>query len=146
MSDRRTLAVICEACGIELRRTPASIKRSKHIFCEDCAKEYNRKRMSDWNKKNNGKAWHIASHLRGKNHPNYKGISKRPDGYLRILVETNNRQLYHRYLMEKKLGRKLLSKEVVHHKDRNPSNNSINNLELFNNRKIDEKLNFRGET
>ena len=32
--------------------------------------------------------------------------------------------------MEKKIGRKLRKGEVVHHKDRNPKNNSLDNLEL----------------
>lgn len=37
----------------------------------------------------------------------------------------------HRDLMEKKLGRKLLSSEVVHHIDGNKRNNDINNLLVF---------------
>jgi fido (protein-threonine AMPylation protein) len=41
----------------------------------------------------------------------------------------------HRYIMQEKLGRKLLKNEVVHHKDGNKTNNNINNLELFENNK-----------
>lgn len=37
----------------------------------------------------------------------------------------------HRYLMEKHLGRYLTSFEVVHHKDHNKMNNSIDNLEVL---------------
>ncbi len=37
----------------------------------------------------------------------------------------------HRLVMEEKLGRYLAPTEVVHHKDGNPGNNSIENLELF---------------
>ena len=33
--------------------------------------------------------------------------------------------------MEKKLGRKLKQKEVIHHKDGNTLNNNESNLELF---------------
>jgi hypothetical protein len=33
--------------------------------------------------------------------------------------------------MEQYLGRYLLPNEVVHHKDKNKSNNAIENLELF---------------
>jgi hypothetical protein len=37
----------------------------------------------------------------------------------------------HRWLMEQHIGRKLLASEVVHHKDGNKLNNSIDNLELL---------------
>ena len=39
----------------------------------------------------------------------------------------------HRWVEEKKLGRKLKPKEVVHHKDGNPLNNSPNNLKVYKN-------------
>jgi len=42
-----------------------------------------------------------------------------------------NRQTYlHRYLMENKLGRKLIKGEVIHHIDGNPKNNNVSNLKL----------------
>lgn len=37
----------------------------------------------------------------------------------------------HRIVMEKKIGRYLTKKEVVHHKDHDETNNNIDNLELF---------------
>ena len=37
----------------------------------------------------------------------------------------------HRLVMEQYLGRYLLPNEVVHHRDNNPANNHIDNLELF---------------
>jgi hypothetical protein len=42
--------------------------------------------------------------------------------------------LVHRELMEQHLHRKLLSTEVVHHKDENPKNNSLCNLEVKDHR------------
>jgi hypothetical protein len=58
-------------------------------------------------------------------------IDKR--GYRWIYVEENgNRRARreHRVLMEGRLGRKLDPWEVVHHKDENPGNNAIENLEV----------------
>lgn len=43
----------------------------------------------------------------------------------------NGYVLLHRALMENKLGRYLTDDEVVHHKDHNRLNNSIENLELM---------------
>jgi len=37
----------------------------------------------------------------------------------------------HRWVEEKKLGRKLKSGEVVHHRDGNPLNNSPSNLKVY---------------
>jgi hypothetical protein len=38
---------------------------------------------------------------------------------------------HHRWLMERRIGRKLLRTEVVHHKDGDIHNNSIDNLEVM---------------
>lgn len=37
----------------------------------------------------------------------------------------------YKFAMEKKLGRRLLPKETVHHIDKNKKNNNPNNLELY---------------
>jgi len=39
--------------------------------------------------------------------------------------------LLHRYVMERHLGRSLLSTEIVHHRDGNRRNNHLDNLELI---------------
>lgn len=39
--------------------------------------------------------------------------------------------LYHRYIMEKHIGRKLLITEIVHHIDENTLNNSLDNLVIM---------------
>ena len=52
-----------------------------------------------------------------------------PNGYATISFDGLEIAV-HRYVMEKCLGRKLRSTEVVHHKDGNPFNNSISNLEV----------------
>ena len=79
----------------------------------------------------------------GDRHANYKNGTKiRPDGYIR---DSQTDQYIHRIVMEQHIGRELQTREVVHHKDGNPSNNDLSNLELLTNsshRKI-EVLNQR---
>jgi hypothetical protein len=48
-------------------------------------------------------------------------------------------KLVHRWTMEKKLGRKLKKKEVVHHKDRDKENNHPSNLWVFGSQKEHDK-------
>lgn len=52
------------------------------------------------------------------------------NGYL--LFSDSNRY-FHRWVMEKHLGRRLTKEEVVHHIDGNKLNNKIKNLKLFKN-------------
>ena len=51
--------------------------------------------------------------------------------YKKIKLKDGNTIDQHRLIMETHLGRKLLRKEVVHHKDGNKLNNDIQNLELM---------------
>ncbi len=52
------------------------------------------------------------------------------DGYVLIYTE-NGVKLEHRYVMEKHLGRPLVSGENVHHKNGVRDDNSLDNLELW---------------
>lgn len=53
------------------------------------------------------------------------------DGRMRVYVrETKKVMSYPKYLMEKALGRALEINEEVHHKDENPLNNNLSNLEI----------------
>ena len=52
--------------------------------------------------------------------------------YKRIKLKDGTTRDEHRLVMEKHLGRKLTSNELVHHVDENKKNNHISNLELTN--------------
>ena len=74
----------------------------------------------------------------GDKNPAWKGgrfTEKR--GYVNVWVPDHpyaNKSGYireHRLVMENHIGRYLTKDEVVHHKDENPSNNDISNLELY---------------
>lgn len=72
---------------------------------------------------------------RGEDHPSWKGgrhivVTHGRTPYWRITID-GKRVFEHRYIMEKKLGRKLLSSEVVHHIDHDSLNNDIDNLQVM---------------
>lgn len=69
-------------------------------------------------------------HLRGTDHPNFKGGHVTGIGY-RIVSVNGKHQYEHRVIVEQMLGRSLKSHEVVHHIDGNGLNNSPDNLQVM---------------
>ena len=71
--------------------------------------------------------------------PNWRGGKTiGSNGYVKVLVGTGHHladskgyAYEHRLLAEKKLGRRLLHNEVVHHADANRENNSVDNLVVY---------------
>ena len=67
----------------------------------------------------------------GKAHPMWKGGKTRHAlGYVPIRIG-GKYEVEHRVVMERKLGRRLLPTEVVHHRDGDVTNNDPSNLELL---------------
>ncbi len=70
--------------------------------------------------------------LKGIKHPRYKGGHIDKMGYKSIWVDGKLIR-EHRHLMQLHLNRKLDRSEFVHHKDENPLNNNLDNLEIMSN-------------
>ena len=67
---------------------------------------------------------------RSINLPKYEYPQKEKKRYK--IKKINGKQiLYHRWVMEQHLGRKLTRSEVIHHIDGDPHNNNIENLQLL---------------
>lgn len=96
----------CAYCGKHFRVRNSMGKRG-HKFCSTACM---------------GKAW------MGSNHPRWKGGRK---GEYRMAETPSGTRPAHRVAMEKYLGRTLQSHEHVHHRNRNPGDNRIENLRVL---------------
>lgn len=147
----------CDTCGVEIKKKPSDIK--KHNFCsrkcyyqhrarnqinascEKCGKPLckppskatkrnfcSRKcHMETLNAELN--PYRMTSEVREKLRLSRLGSGK-GEGYSKTYGTHT-----HRIVAEKKLGRKLLKGEVVHHIDKNKRNNKPENLMIFKSQK-----------
>lgn len=118
-----SVKVMCKICNKELE-----VKPSRAIGFKTCSQFCRSKFME------------------GHRPFNYKGGKLKHKGYILILKKDHpntDRDGYvyeHRLVMENTIGRFLSKKEIVHHIDRNRSNNTIENLQLVSSQSEHMKL------
>lgn len=81
---------------------------------------------------------------KGERHVNYKGRYVNERGYVRLTLPEGGRVHEHRYVMEQKIGRPLEAWEHVHHINGNPSDNSPENLEIWEVKSVKPKTHPNG--
>lgn len=142
MRGQKTI-LVCENCGKQFERYLCQIKPNiTHFFCcRACAKQHlstkmtkmneelNPTRMDNFNTRLAVREGHLRNNT-GKEHsyPKIMGIHA------------------HRILAEEILGRPLRKGEIVHHKDGNRRNNSLDNLEVFSSQAEHIKQHFDCKT
>lgn len=143
--------VSCAVCGALVWRYRSHVKRHAQQFCSSQCNGV--VRGQEWAKHaHKGRAaWTDESHAsyrekmtgernpawKGgvtyfKTHGNYTGVRyvRCPEAY-RVMARKDGYVMEHRLLVAQAIGRPLLRSEVVHHKDHDPANNSLDNLQLF---------------
>lgn len=111
------------------------------VKCDKCGK------VVPANKYNGGKYCSTVcayADRKGERHVNYKGRSIDKRGYVRFTLPEGRRVQEHRYVMEQKIGRLLEAWEHVHHINGNPSDNSPENLEIWEVKSVSPKTHPNG--
>lgn len=101
--------------------------KGKHNLIQSIYQEHNDLEINKWLQYIKNTPVETSPYQTTFHNQGYKIISKgqtRDGNTIRLLFE-------HDYLMEQLLNRKLTNENVVHHIDKNRSNNNINNLMLF---------------
>lgn len=142
------VSLVCPECGGTFYRQKCWIRGQKQTFCSrECSgvvrgqewAKHGHKGRAAWTEKN------VASFrqkMSGANNPAWRGgvtyhnngsLAKYvacPKGFL-SMARKDGYVAEHRLKVAQAIGRLLTSKEVVHHMDRDPHNNALENLALF---------------
>lgn len=152
---RRGDTIPCSVCGTPFYRQPAYIKQGRHLCSRECNRIWQTKTPTEKTCRHCGApisvkpsqahrqfcsqrcaADHKIVRPTGRTH-NGRPVVMNHQGYLTIYEPThpaapkNGRILEHRFVMEKVLGRYLLTDEHVDHIDQDKTNNDPSNLQIM---------------
>lgn len=121
---RRAIQVKCKGCGVLFETWPSQVRKGRVYCTREC--------MGNW--------WKTVGHP-GQLRKGMQGRRLTSEGYVEVYVgklpgfpwsrRKNGWTLEHRLVMEKKLGRKLLPTETVHHLNGDKTDNRDERLELW---------------
>ena len=117
---------LCRACYVKKRREDKRSVRRGGCSIEGCPEPHNAKGFCEdhyYRWKRYGDPHHTIRVRKGTGFIN-------DDGY-RVITHEGRRRLEHRVVMERRLGRKLLTHETVHHINGKRADNRDGNLELW---------------
>lgn len=122
----------CAYCKNDILRKiyPYQLRVQAHLFCsKKHANRYNAKKLAI-SRIGKGNPMFAKTPHNYKNGVSYGKSGSRNVIYEEIIIK-GKRYKSHRLIMEKHIGRKLKSNEVVHHIDGNGKNNNIDNLKIM---------------
>ena len=146
------MKVKCKLCGKQFNTCPAKIKDGRGKYCSRKCRDKARIKLRTvkcivcgkvrtYTTREYGTRKRAAlycsvkcrnKHRVGDKHGRWKGGEyKRLNGYIMQYKGVNNHQRQHRFVMEKAIGRALTDSEVVHHINRNKTDNRIENLKIM---------------
>ena len=131
------ILLTCEKCGKQFVRYKCLIKPGiTHFFCSRaCAKEHLSTKMTKMNEALNPTRMDNFETRLAVREGRLRNNTEKEHSYPKIFGTH-----VHRILAEEIIGRPLKKGEVVHHKDDNPRNNSIDNLEVLSSQAEHAKL------
>lgn len=122
-----------------IKQPPKPNKPNFKGICEFCGTEFETYRSHSSQPPRFCSIQCIGYAQQRENNPAYNGGRYKCNGYYVVFspdhpfASKKNLVLEHRLIMEKKIGRYLTEQEVVHHIDRDKTNNDPDNLMLFKN-------------
>ncbi len=136
-NNRDNLGRDCLKCGSFFTPRLNQVKNNQGVYCSNsCALkgciipaahtvEANKKRAESFRKSD-----YFKNPPSGPDHRDYKEVHIR-GGYRWVDDDNGVKIQEHRLVMEAHIGRKLLTEEIVHHKNEDKLDNGIDNLEIM---------------